>query len=178
MRTMRKRSKVLRMVSNSLLVILIILVLVALVFVAYGREKSWTTMFGSPDLGAIDFQTLKNQRRQNQYLLCPDGFCPEAKPAAVSPVFSAPPDDLRAAIIKAALADNRVTQVSDGEEIRFVARTNLMRFPDTVSIRVLPAEGGSTLAIYSRSQIGRRDFDVNQARVERWLRRVVKSLGS
>jgi uncharacterized protein (DUF1499 family) len=35
---------------------------------------------------------------------------------------------------------------------------------------VLPAGAGrSTLAIYSRSLVGRKDFGVNRARIQRWL---------
>ena len=45
-----------------------------------------------------------------------------------------------------------------------------MRFPDTVDVEVFPAgENQSTLAIYSRSLIGRKDFGVNRARITRWL---------
>ena len=45
-----------------------------------------------------------------------------------------------------------------------------MRYPDTVDVLVLPAEGGrSTVAIYSRSQIGRSDLGANLARIRRWL---------
>ena len=52
---------------------------------------------------------------------------------------------------------------------RFLQRTRMMRFPDTIDVEVFPAPGGSTLAIYSRSLIGRRDFGVNRARIARWL---------
>ena len=45
-----------------------------------------------------------------------------------------------------------------------------MRFPDTVDIKILPVAGNeSTLAIYSRSLIGRGDLGVNRARIARWL---------
>ena len=45
-----------------------------------------------------------------------------------------------------------------------------MRFPDTVDIAVFPTDGGrATLAIYSRSLIGRHDSGVNTARAKRWL---------
>jgi len=51
-----------------------------------------------------------------------------------------------------------------------VQHTRLMRFPDTIDLEVFPAgEGQSTLAIYSRSLIGRKDFGVNRARITRWL---------
>jgi uncharacterized protein (DUF1499 family) len=45
-----------------------------------------------------------------------------------------------------------------------------MRFPDTIVVRYLRlGENRSTLAIYSRSQLGRYDLGVNLARIERWL---------
>jgi hypothetical protein len=51
----------------------------------------------------------------------------------------------------------------------FLQRTRVMRFPDTIDVEVFPSPGGSTIAIYSRSLIGRRDFGVNRARVARRL---------
>jgi uncharacterized protein (DUF1499 family) len=45
-----------------------------------------------------------------------------------------------------------------------------MRYPDTIDVEILPAdEGRSTLAVYSRSLVGRKDFGVNHARLRRWL---------
>ena len=53
---------------------------------------------------------------------------------------------------------------------RFIQYTRLMRYPDTIDVQVLPAgDNQSTLAIYSRSLVGQKDFGVNRARVERWL---------
>ena len=53
---------------------------------------------------------------------------------------------------------------------RFLQHTRLMRFPDTIDVEVFPAASNqSTLAIYSRSLIGRKDFGVNRARITRWL---------
>ena len=44
-----------------------------------------------------------------------------------------------------------------------------MRFPDTIDVEVMPAgENQSTLALYSRSLVGRKDFGVNRARLQRW----------
>ena len=53
---------------------------------------------------------------------------------------------------------------------RFVQVTRLMRYPDTVDLEVIPVgENQSTLALYSRSLVGRKDFGVNRARLQRWL---------
>jgi uncharacterized protein (DUF1499 family) len=49
----------------------------------------------------------------------------------------------------------------------------MMRFPDTIDVLIIGCgEGRSTLALYSRSQIGRSDLGINRARLERWLRRI------
>jgi uncharacterized protein (DUF1499 family) len=48
-----------------------------------------------------------------------------------------------------------------------------MRYPDTVVAQVMEKDQGhSTLALYSRSQIGRSDFGVNRRRLERWVERI------
>ena len=40
-----------------------------------------------------------------------------------------------------------------------------------------PSEGGSTLLVYSRSLVGRKDFGVNRARLRRWLARITEEAG-
>jgi uncharacterized protein (DUF1499 family) len=48
-----------------------------------------------------------------------------------------------------------------------------MGFPDTVVVRFFKRPGGrSTLALYSRSQLGKSDFGVNRARIARWLEKL------
>lgn len=54
--------------------------------------------------------------------------------------------------------------------LRYVQRTAIMHFPDTISVRFIDlGPGKATLAIYSRSQIGYSDVGANKARVLRWL---------
>jgi uncharacterized protein (DUF1499 family) len=51
-----------------------------------------------------------------------------------------------------------------------------MRFPDTIDVEVVPVgDDKSTLAIYSRSLVGRSDFGVNRARIARWMAALEKS---
>jgi len=57
-----------------------------------------------------------------------------------------------------------------------VQRSALFRFPDTVSIEVIPlGDSRSTLAIYSRSTYGYSDLGVNRKRIERWLARLAET---
>jgi uncharacterized protein (DUF1499 family) len=52
-----------------------------------------------------------------------------------------------------------------------------MRFPDTVDALVVGrGEGRSTVALYSRSQVGYSDLGVNRARIARWLERIGESV--
>lgn len=90
-----------------------------------------------------------------------------------TPVFSLPGARLREIVREVALAQPRTQLVYSArweEEERFVIRSALMRYPDTVVARVYGAgPGQSMLALYSRSQIGHSDLGVNRARLERWL---------
>jgi uncharacterized protein (DUF1499 family) len=53
---------------------------------------------------------------------------------------------------------------------RYVQRSERLGFPDTIVVRFLDRmEGRSTLALYSRSRLGKGDFGVNRARIVRWL---------
>jgi uncharacterized protein (DUF1499 family) len=53
-----------------------------------------------------------------------------------------------------------------------------MRFPDTINVLIIPISAdASTLALYSRSQIGYSDWGVNRKRLERWLERIAQRTG-
>ncbi len=140
---------------------------------AYGREQTWTLVFGPPDLGPVDFAMLKPPSSPNHYLVCPEGLCAQAQADMVSPTYPLSATQLQAATRKAWAAEPRLEMVDSDPEARqdrYVQRTAFMRFPDTISVRFIDQEAGkATLAIYSRSQIGHSDLGVNKARVLRWL---------
>ena len=72
----------------------------------------------------------------------------------------------------AVLAQPRVERIAGDPSEGFMTyrqRSLVFGFPDYVSVRTLPAAGGSTLAIWSRSRYGRSDFGVNAERVSTWL---------
>jgi uncharacterized protein (DUF1499 family) len=147
----------------------------ALAFRVTGPERLWA-LAGPPDLGPAGFETLKRRRSPNDALACPAGFC-TAKSDITPPVFTMPATALRRAFANAIAPEPDIEKVaSDDASLtdRFVQRTKLMRFPDTIDVRFIDLAGErSTLALYSRSQIGRSDFGVNRARIERWLSRLV-----
>jgi uncharacterized protein (DUF1499 family) len=141
-----------------------------------GIEDVHAFMFGKPDLGAVDFATLRRRRVPNDALACPPEACPNALPDIVPPVFPVPGERLRRIVTAVATAEPRTELIfSDrwAEQDRYLVRSRLLRFPDTVDVLVIgQGEGRSTLALYSRSQIGFVDFGVNRARIARWLERV------
>jgi len=141
-------------------------------------ERVWQGLFGPPDLGPVDFATLERRSTPNDCLVCPKDFCPGAAPDFEPPVFALPAWRLRAVASRAILEEPNTELVhSDAGQDRFLVRTPLMRFPDTVDMTVIGlGDDRSTLALYSRSQIGRSDFGTNARRLRRWLARVSRSV--
>lgn len=152
-------------------VILIIVAAVTGAFLLVGPERVWT-LFGPADLGPIMFESLRRRTTPNDALACPPDLCPD-KIDIQPPVFPVSPKVLREAFSRAILPERRLTLVDIDDRMsteRFVQRSEKMRFPDTISVRFLERPGGqSTIAIYSRSQLGKSDLGVNRARIERWL---------
>lgn len=105
--------------------------------------------------------------KQNDYLVAPEGG------DMVSPVYDKTPEALMTAFQKMALAQPNTTLLGERDGFAtFVQRTRLMSFPDYITVRAVPAEGGSQLYVYSRSRYGRSDFGVNKARVSAWLKKL------
>lgn len=129
------------------------------------------TLFPAPPLVRVDWARLQPGSRPPRYLVAPAGFC-TAVPDRVAPVFAAPPVaviDALARLVDAAPRTERRAASDDGLEIDWLVRSRLFGFPDSVTARAIPAAGGATLAVYSRSHIGYADLGVNRKRVTGWL---------
>ncbi len=171
----------LRTIRHLTFALLGVLGLSAIIFMATSKEESmlaatYELVFGSPDQGAIEFETFTRGNAPNTALACPPGLCTRAKADFAPPVYPVSEDRLRALVTARILAEPDVIPVfrhaSPGlpTQDRYVQRTPLMRFPDTINIRFIPlTETTSTLAIFSRSQIGYNDMGVNLARIRRWI---------
>jgi len=150
-------------------------VAIGTVFAVLGPERVWTLVAGPADQGPVNFLNLERRTRPNDALACPEGVC-AARIDIVPPVFAADVRTLRTALARIVTSepDMRLADADDlGPTERYVQRTPLMRFPDTIDIRFFErGEGRSTVAIYSRSQIGWSDRGVNRARIERFLERL------
>lgn len=146
------------------------------VFFIAGPERIWA-LFGPADLGPVNFETLKRRTSPNDSLACPQNIC-TAKSDVASPIFAVSAPELQKAFAKVIASEPSVEQVASddsGFTRRYVQRTKIMRFPDTIVVRFIDlGDGRSTIALYSRSQLGEGDFGVNHARIERWLDKLSK----
>jgi uncharacterized protein (DUF1499 family) len=135
----------------------------------------WRMMFGNPDLGPVSFATLVRRRSPNDALIAPPDACPMATPDRVPPVFALPAERLREIVASVARDEPNTTvlEQTTGPQDRYLVRSPLFRFPDTVNVEAIArGENLSTVALYSRSLIGRKDFGANRRRLERWLERI------
>lgn len=163
-----------RMLTSVLSIVVIALAVAALVFVLYGRERTWTTIAGPADLGPIDLTEVQRTQKPHDALLCTQGLCNGVDVDATLPAYNQSPEELIASLDGAAKqTTDRLTRVDDGSDphsARYVTRSNLMRYPDTVWLQATTLEDGSTgLMAYARAQIGHSDLGANKARLESWI---------
>lgn len=129
----------------------------------------------------IDFAELERPRTPNTFLVAPDGLCRRATVDETAPRFGAPAEAVRAAFRRVAERQMRVDSGERNDALMqdaYVQRSALFRFPDFIEARFIPLpEGGSTLAVYSRSKYGRSDLGVNRKRIRGWLAELAAELG-
>jgi hypothetical protein len=147
---------------------------------SFGIARLWERGFGPADLGPVDFAAIRRSPTGNDALICPPGLCGSAAVDGAPPVFEVPVARLRDAVRVIEVNDPDIFALArDDQRVqdRYLARTPRMRFPDTINVRFISLpDGRSTLALHSRSQIGRSDFGVNRARLEGWLRLLRQTL--
>ncbi len=120
----------------------------------------------------IDIRALRRPTTPNTYLLAPEGFCLHATPDAAAPIFPTSPAALYTAWLDVLNAQPRTRLVEQDPETLQIAATQrsaILGFIDDVAAQILPAASGASLAIYSRSRVGRYDFGVNRKRIVRWI---------
>ena len=166
---------------TALAVIALLIVALAVAYALLEKHPVYGVYYGLAkrtgsrlDIGAVDWTTLTRHGTANDALVCPAGHCPNAKADEEPKVYPVPPSELLARLKQVALAEPDTRELPSephrDRTARFVQYTRLMRYPDTIDAEALPAgEGRSTLALYSRSLVGRKDFGVNRARLRRWL---------
>ncbi len=136
--------------------------LLGLIWPACGQDG----IGGLPVPAMMDLARIERPSTPNTYLAAPAGFAPA--PDKIT-AFTADPDRLYAAIKRVALGQERVflhVAYDEQRQVHFVVRSAAANFPDLVMAAVTP-QGG--LVLWSRSVYGRKDFGVNEARVNAWI---------
>jgi uncharacterized protein (DUF1499 family) len=125
------------------------------------------------DVGPVNFAELTRRATPNDALVCPPGRCPHAETDWEANTYDIPPSALIKHLTTIVEAEPNVGPLFCFEcdtRARFIQYSRIMHFPDTIDVEAFPVgEGQSTIAIYSRSLLGRGDFGVNHARVARWM---------
>ncbi|NIA70806.1 DUF1499 domain-containing protein [Pelagibius litoralis] len=121
----------------------------------------------TPEDWHVDPVTIEKPDTENHFLLRPQGGDGPA------PVFQASPDAVVIALQEVIDETPRATVIDGSPGARhmtILVRSKLVGFPDFVTVKVLAADSGTAIAIFSRSQYGKSDLGVNKARVENWVK--------
>jgi uncharacterized protein (DUF1499 family) len=152
------------------------IVIVTGLFLVVGPVKVWTWL-GPADLGPVAFETLQRRKSPNDALACPQGLC-TAKIDVPSPIYKGSAKELREAFAKVIVLEPQVERVDTNNDTltdRYVQRSKLMQYPDTLVVQFIDRpDGRATLALYSRSQVGESDLGVNRQRIDRLLLSLAK----
>lgn len=130
---------------------------------------------------ALDPSTLERTGKPNDVLVCPEGQCRAVADRPAPMLGLAAADQLRLwEEVVTVSPRTRVLRVDETSlTIHAEQRSRLMRFVDTIVVRVIPMDDGrSTFAAYSRSEVGYSDMGVNRARIEDWIARVEAAAGA
>lgn len=138
-------------------------------------ENLWTRLAGPADQGPITFATLQHRDRRNDALAASPGAV-AATPDLTLPVYAEPPQALLGRLDALLAGDADVERVDDRTDAlyrRYVVRTRLLRFPDTVDVEAIPDPGeGALLRLYSRSLLGNGDLGANRKRLAAWTQKL------
>lgn len=161
--------------KKTLITLAVTLAGVLSIYVFIGMEKVWEITTGNPDLGSVDFETLKKTPTPNQYLMCSAGYCAE-KPDTVSSIYDIPASKLFTDILFLIEEGKELKLLASDESelsLRFLSRTPILRFPDTTNIKIIEiSDTQSTLAIYAQAKIGLSDLGANKARVDAMIEKL------
>jgi uncharacterized protein (DUF1499 family) len=151
-------------------------------FLGSGSQRRREHMFAVPAWAQADFDfgAFARTGKPNCYVAAPPGTTSVA-PDAAAPEFAHSAAALYQLWLQLA-AKQPDTQplwlAEDRLQAQFVQRTKLMRYPDIISVKMLPlGPDRSTLAVYSRSVYGYSDRGVNRRRIQDWFGQLEQKAG-
>jgi uncharacterized protein (DUF1499 family) len=133
---------------------------------------------GLPTPPPMDIAHIVRPSSPNTALAAPAGFSPA--PDIVTPRYDIPAERLFALVQDVATGQPRTFRAAlypDQLQVHYVARSELLNFPDLIAVAVSPdGPDRSTMILYSRSVYGYGDHGVNRVRVNAWLAALQKKL--
>ncbi len=126
----------------------------------------------------LSFANLERTGRPNDALAAPEGFT-AAHADVVSPTYSVSAEALFEAAREVLAAEPRTRILAvfrDERQIALEQRSSLFGFRDSIWVQAVERKDGSSLLIYSRSNVGYWDLGVNRNRVETWLAAIGKAV--
>ncbi|MEM0898763.1 MAG: DUF1499 domain-containing protein [Pseudomonadota bacterium] len=158
---------------NYIFGVVLVAIVVAIGFFAYGPQRVWERVTGPSDLGELDLAKVTRNASPNDALACSDTLCADQKVDLVLPAYDSAPNDLITRLENSArVLDRSVTRVDDESEptkARFVTLSPTMKFPDTIWAEAVELGGGkSGLRVYARAKLGYSDLGANLKRIQAW----------
>jgi uncharacterized protein (DUF1499 family) len=126
----------------------------------------------------IDLRTVERTAAPHDALACPPGVC-TGRADFESPVFEVDATHLLARAADVILKEPRTERVASDDalgQLVFVQRSRVFRFPDTVRVQAVAVDGGTSVILYSRSNVGYWDMGVNRARLRDWLAKLSRAM--
>ena len=128
----------------------------------------------------LDLRRFRPRSGKNRYFVAPS-LAIHGEADRDAPVYAMAPRELADALYAVIMAEPRIKVVDrtqDGLAMQVIQRSRVFRFPDTVDIEAIALNPQqSSVALYSRSRYGRRDFGVNRRRIEDWLDKLAAKIG-
>jgi hypothetical protein len=158
----------------------IVVVVAAVVFASYYLRNRVTS---DPREWHVDPTESVASTKPNWYRLVPAEAPVERHPRRDGhpPIYDVSAEKLARTFDRAVRAEPRVEVLAGsaaGHFVTYIQRSYVFGFPDYVSVRFIELpDGGSTIAIFSRSRFGHGDLGVNEKRVARWIDVTTKALG-
>jgi uncharacterized protein (DUF1499 family) len=130
------------------------------------------------DATPMDIRSLDKRTESNDALACAAGLCAVAADFE-SPAFAVSVEEFLTIAETVVVAEDRTKIVAKDKKLQqlvFVQRSRILRFPDTIWIQGVKTDTGTALIIYSRSNYGESDFGVNKRRVGEWLAKLTERI--
>ena len=179
---------------TTLLFALAAVTLILGIFFLRDREAFWERVAGAPDPVPPAITMILPTGRPNEAMACPEGFCPAWPEAIASPELALSAEEL-AERLDAAMGGKeaggeaasepdgpaswkRLDDGGDRLRRRYLAHSPLMRFPDLVTVEIVPlGDKRSSLAVHARARLGHSDMGANRKRVRQMLALAQRAAG-